>query len=210
MLYFNSLPQVITPDENGNPLILTNLLTRARLMDELQNNPMLFYKYTVQDSDTPEIIADKYYDDPNRFWLVLYANEIMDPLWSWPLPQQKFLDFIDSKYKEVAEIENKTPFEYTNTTIQSYQKIVETTDSETSTTTVKNVPISLTEYNSLVPSTNAYNLPNGYTCTINISKKAVTIYEYEYELNDSKRYIKLINATYASRMEQVFKEVMSA
>jgi len=62
MLYFNTLPKIFTPDQNGNYILMTNILTRAKLVEKLQNNPMLFYKYTIQDGDTPEILAEKYYE----------------------------------------------------------------------------------------------------------------------------------------------------
>jgi hypothetical protein len=211
MLYFNSLPQIITPDENGNPLILTNLMTRAKLLEELKSNPMLFYKYNIQESDTPEIIADKYYDDPNRFWIVLYSNEILNPIWDWPLTQEQFLQYIDNKYAEDAANAGKTPFEYTNLTIHAYQKITETTDSVSSETTRNIVSIDEATYNSLIPTETTYAIgstPNVTYCTVNISKNIVTLYDYEYDLNESKREIKLLNTDYVSQMEQAFIQVM--
>ena len=59
MLYFDSLPKISVRDENGYPIALTNIMTRARLVEEFENNPMLFYQYIVQEGDTPEIVADK-------------------------------------------------------------------------------------------------------------------------------------------------------
>lgn len=209
MLYFNSLPKIYTPDEQGNLVLLTNILTRAKLIDELKNNPMLFYTYSIQDGDTPEIIADKYYDDPNRFWLILYSNEILDPLWDWPLQQQQFYEFIDAKYKDAADLAGKTPYEYVTTTVYDYQKIIQTVDSETNNITTNYVSINETTYNSLVPSTHTYTLPNGLNCTITTDKRAVTIYDHEYELNEAKRNIKILNSSYASQMEQVLMETMS-
>ena len=91
MLYFNTLPKVITPDQNGNYILMTNILTRATLIEELQNNPMLFYTYSIQEGDTPEIISEKYYGDPYKYWIVLYSNQIMDPIWNWPLNYEQFL-----------------------------------------------------------------------------------------------------------------------
>ena len=119
MFYFNTLPKIITPDENGNPILLTNLITRARLVDELRNNPMLFYEYAIQEGDTPEIVAEKYYGDPYRYWIVLLSNELLNPLWDWPLSDQMFLEYIDTKYKTDAEAEDKTPFavSYTHLTL---------------------------------------------------------------------------------------------
>ena len=209
MLYFNTLPKILTPDESGNPILLTNILTRAKLLEELQNNPMLFYTYDIQDSDTPEIIASKYYGDSNRFWLITYSNQILDPVWDWPLPFQQFLEYIDSKYAAEAEEANQTPFVYTNDTIHAYQKIVNTTDNTTLQTTENIITIDYDTYQSLTPSTNTYTLPDGQTCTIAITKNAQTIYDYEYELNEAKRNIKILNENYAGQMEQTFVDVMS-
>lgn len=80
MLYFDTLPKILMDDQNGNPILLTNLVSRAALIEDLKNNPMLFYKYTIQEGDTPEIVAEKYYGDAYRYWIVLYSNELMDPV----------------------------------------------------------------------------------------------------------------------------------
>ena len=207
MLYFNTLPKILTPDESGNPILLTNILTRAKLLEDLENNPMLFYRYDIQDSDTPEIIASKYYGDPNRFWLITYSNQILDPVWDWPLPFQQFLEYIESKYADEAGAE--PPVEYTTRTIYAYQKIVNTTDNTTLQTTENIVTIDYATYQSLIPSTNTYTLPGGKTCTIAITGNAQTIYDYEYELNEAKRNIKILNENYAGQMEQTFVDVMS-
>ena len=143
MLYFNTLPKVITPDQNGNYILMTNILTRATLIEELQNNPMLFYTYNIQDGDTPEIIAEKYYNDPYKYWIVLYSNQIMDPIWNWPLNYEQFLTYINNKYATEAEDADKTPYEYTNTTIHAYQKVVTTIDSFSESSTEKIIPILL-------------------------------------------------------------------
>ena len=36
MFYFNTLPKLLTPDQNGNYILMTNILTRAKLIEELQ------------------------------------------------------------------------------------------------------------------------------------------------------------------------------
>ena len=91
MFYFNTLPKIITPDQNGIPILMTNLLARAKLIDELKDNTMLFYSYLIKDGDTPEIIADKYYGDPYKYWIVLYSNNLLDPLWDWPMQYNQLM-----------------------------------------------------------------------------------------------------------------------
>ena len=78
MKYFQTFPQIASNDYNGNSITLTNLMVRSELIPSLARNPALFYSYDIQDGDTPEIIAEKYYGDPYRYWIVLYGNQIMD------------------------------------------------------------------------------------------------------------------------------------
>lgn len=209
MFYFNTLPKIITPDENGNSILLTNLVTRARLIEQLQNNPMLFYEYAIQDGDTPEIIAEKYYGDPFRYWIILLSNEIFDPLWDWPLSDQMFLQYIDTKYATEAEDAGQTPFVYTNTTIYKYEKIITTTNSVSGDENVVKVSITQTQYNALSPSSTTFSLPDGI-CTIDITKEQITIFDYESDLNQSRRQIKILNNSYVDEMERVFKDVMGS
>jgi hypothetical protein len=207
MLYFSKLPKIITPDQNGNSIVLTNLLARATLLEEFQNNPMLFYQYAIQDGDTPEIIAEKYYDDPYRYWIVLHSNNILDPLWEWPLPYEEFLKYIDSKYKDDAEDADMTPFEYTNTTAYAYQKITKTTNLDTLTENIIYSNLTLSDYNSLQLTNNTYSI-SGYNCRIEVSKRIVTLFDYEYERNESRRIIKLLKPSYVGRFEQIFASLM--
>lgn len=103
MYYFKTLPKIITPDQNGYPILMTNLLSRAAIVQKLLNNPMQFYEYAIQEGDTPEIVADKYYGDPFKYWIVLFSNQILDPIWEWPMSYTALLEYIDSKYATEAE-----------------------------------------------------------------------------------------------------------
>ena len=154
MLYFNTLPKIFTTDESGNVLLLTNILTRAKIIDSLQNNPLLFYEYAIQNGDTPEIISHKYYGDPYKYWIILYSNQILDPIWQWPMDDNIFDQYINVKYATQAAAENKTPFEYTTSTVYRYEKLVTTTDLTTGIPDVKKYNISQETYNGLMPSTN--------------------------------------------------------
>lgn len=209
MLYFDTLPKVITLDNNNNPTVATNLLARASILQNLINNPALFYKYDIQDGDTPEIVASKYYGNPYRYWLIMFANQLIDPQWQWPLSSQQFEAYITKKYYDVAVANNQTVIAYTQSTIQSYRKIYTSFDSSTSTTTTVNYTIDANTYTNLITSTNTYELPSGASCTITIDKTPVNLYTYEVEKNDAKRTINIINLIYAGQFEQEFDTLMS-
>jgi hypothetical protein len=210
MFYFNTLPKVLTPDQNGIPILMTNLLARAKLIDELKDNTMLFYSYIIKDEDTPEIIADKYYGDPYKYWIVLYSNNLMDPLWDWPMDYNQLMVYLNSKYAAAAEEADLTPFEYMQLTVYSYEKLIQTTDKSTDAVTTIYQKITEDEYNSLMLTTNTYS-PDGINeVTVDISKRIVSIYDYEYELNERKRQIQIMNVAYVAEMEKRFEELMGA
>lgn len=207
MFYFNTLPKVITPDQNGNAVVLTNIMSRASLIQELENNPMLFYTYNIQDGDTPEIVAEKYYGSAYAYWVVLHSNQILDPLWDWPLTDTLLNSYLDSKYAAAAALASQTPYEYVNSTLYGYRKNTTTTDNYSGVSTTETSYIDEDTYNSLIEITGTYTV-GGKTCTIAITKDTVTIYEYEQEQNEAKREIKLLDKTYLGQMEAQLKTLM--
>jgi len=208
MLYFNTFPLVIASDSKNNAILLTNLMARVEIIPSLLKNPLLFYSYDLKESDRPDIIANKYYDDSNKFWMILYANEIMDPQWDWPLSSKQFDAYLINKYSEAAGGDNQV-FTYISNTIQEYRKTITSYDSTSLTTTSKTVVVDLTTYNSTIESSTTQTFSSGASVTRTISKTAVSIYDYEIELNEAKQNIKLINSSYSNQLEKDLKNLMA-
>ena len=197
MQYFRTLPQVIVTQPNGTQSVYTNLLARASLIKDSLSNPLIFYSYDVQDGETPEIIADKYYNDSYRYWLVTMVNNILDPQWGWPLSGKNFEDYISEKYTDV------NPYN----TVHHYEKVITQYESGTQTTTVNRIEIDEDTYNNLVESTHSYTFSSG-TTAVSVTKNSVTLYQYEYDLNESKRNIKLLKKEFANQIEQNLIDLM--
>jgi hypothetical protein len=206
MLYFNTLPKILTNDNKNNAIVLTNILARAELVQNLMTNPLMFYDYDIQDGDTPDIVASKYYGDSYRYWLVLFSNQILDPQWGWPLSSQQFTLYLNNKYSVAANA--NTVLAYTSSTIYEYRKIITTTDETSLAITSKTYVVDEPTYLATMPSTKTATFSNGTTATEVITKEAVNIYDWEVEQNESKRTIKLINAIYAPQFESQFKSLM--
>jgi len=82
--FFNKFPAVRYDMENKrysyqNNQIVTNVLFRIGIIKEVLTNIASYYEYTVRDDEKPEILADKFYNDPEGHWVILYANNIFDP-----------------------------------------------------------------------------------------------------------------------------------
>ena len=210
MKYFNSLPLIPTVDQYGNVNLLTNLLVRTQLIPKLANNPLVFYSYPTQEGDTPDSIANKYYGDAYRYWIVLYGNpQIVDPQSDWPLSSNQFLVYLKDKYATAANGASNV-VSYTQATPYEYQKVITTVDSTTQTTAIKTVVIDSNTYNTLVASTTKQTFADGSYVTYTTSKNVLSIYDYELQQNEDKRNINLINSNYASDMEIQYKTLVSA
>ena len=198
MNYFKTLPKVIYTDKTGTSKIMTNLIARASLKPTIIKNPLVYYSYDIQDGDTPEIIAHKYYGDVYRYWIVLYVNQILDPQWGWPITMNTFESYINDKYPSINVYD----------TAHHYEKIITQVDNGTLTTTTNTLVIDEFTYNNLPDSTKSVYFPSG-TVTITTTKKIVSLYDYELDLNESKRNIKILNSNYVDQIETEFSKLMA-
>jgi len=199
MQYFDTLPKIIYIDSTGNSKVMTNLLARSSVIPQLLKDPLLYYTYDIQEGDTPEIIAHKYYGDSYRYWIVLFVNQLLDPQWDWPMNYATFEQYLADEYSSINIYSE----------IEYYEKIITQYDVNSQTTCIKKVRIDENTYNSLpVTQTETYTLPTG-PVSVTTERNAVSIYDYELNLNESKRNIRILNANYVDLMETQFKKLMA-
>ena len=99
MGYFQMFPDTLYDAKgNGNYTVMKDILTRVKLVASKKENILNFDYYNVQDGETPEMIAHKYYGDVNLHWTILVANDIVDYYNDWPMSVQKFEKFVFEKY----------------------------------------------------------------------------------------------------------------
>ena len=208
MEYFSALPFLTTTDGNGNSIVLRNLLVRTGLIPQLAKNPLLMYRYAVQDGDTPEIVANKYYGSPFRYWIALYGNpQMMDPQSDWPLSTKNFTIYLQDKYATSAN-GTANVLSYTLGTVHHYEKVITTIDDTTKTTAIKVVEVDQDTYNSIIPLTTTSTFPDGSSITYTVEPNAVSIYNYEDQVNESKRNINLINSQYTTQIETQYQSLV--
>jgi len=52
----------------------------------------------VKDGETPELLAHDFYGDANRHWIILLANDIIDPFYDWVLQDIHLSKYVTKKY----------------------------------------------------------------------------------------------------------------
>ena len=97
MKFFDQFPSIIY-DIDGNVISkydnVTNIFFRLQVVQSVLNNISSYYLHVVSDSETPEIIAEAVYGDPEAHWIILLANNIIDAQYDWPLNPTSFGSYI--------------------------------------------------------------------------------------------------------------------
>jgi hypothetical protein len=197
MQYFDTLPKIIYT-QSGVSNIYTNLLARVSIVPEFLKSPALYYKYSIQDSDTPEIIAHKYYGDSYRYWILLFTNELLDPQWDWPLTGAEFEKYIEKKYTDVNP----------HNVVHHYEKTITQYNQLYLTTTENTVVIDDEDYQ-MVDDQYYVRYVGDEAIEFTIKKTAVSLYDHEYRLNEAKRQINLLNSSYVDLMEKQLKSLLT-
>ena len=97
-MYFDSFPIIQYGSSDGTVKNVTNLLKRIAVRSKLKTNVSFFDTYDVKNGETPEIIADKLYDDPKLHWVVMLFNDVTDRYHDWPMSEQQFNTYVNEKY----------------------------------------------------------------------------------------------------------------
>ena len=174
-------------EKNNIKNIVTNIIRRFRIRPDALINGAVFYDYEVQEGDRPDTIAAKFYGDANLAWLVLYYNSMTNAHYDFPLTNHEFEDYLISKYGSV---------DLAQSTVHHYEQIIsaETYVAEGDITNPERVIIvDLTTYTSL-------GIGN---------RRIVYAYDYELDLNDDKRVIKLLSPRYVNQVLDEAKKVFN-
>lgn len=211
--FFNYFPKTVyTANTNVSGLdTVTNIIARFGFEKQLKENSAAFYKYSVQDSDTPEIIAHKFYENSERHWIVLMFNDIIDPQYDWPLRYENFINYVDSKYSANGAanttVQTGLAWAMSINNIHSYYKIIKRTSAD-GTVIEEKLQVDANTYANVAATSSTITLQSGNIITQSVSKEKKTYYEYEQETNEEKRNIILLKPEFVPQIEKEFKKVI--
>jgi hypothetical protein len=223
MDYFSYLP--ITPYrdlQSGNTVVnLTNILTRSAFLKEIVENTSLFYEYQVKDGETPEIIADKLYGSPHRYWIILLFNKVTNPFYDFPLTNDELNSLITSKYGLTVEQSLTTIHHYElrtkytillNGTEQSSNEevyVISAKEQDNVTGIAINRPsLPGTADTSTSGDSWTESFDNGVTVNVSQTYWAISVYNYELSENEKRRTIRLLDTTFIVPVENEFRRLM--
>ena len=201
--FYNSFPKLvydIDGSKSGSYDVVTNIFVRLGILKSVQEMTSSYYPYLIQEGDTPEMVADKYYGDPTYHWIVLMMNNIVDPFYDWPLDYTDFASYINNKYGSLAAAQ---------VLIVRYEKQIARLDSSSGVTTTSKMVIDAITYTAMATTAfNTYNLSNNTTVSETITKNTVTAWTDELAKNEAKRSIKLLKKEYLGIIKGNFDTII--
>jgi len=187
--YFTNLPKVgydINGTGKDNFLSVTNIMKSVRFKPSVLEDITDYYPYYVKEGERPDIIAHAQYGNIGYAYLIMLINDIYDPNFDWPLSSQIFEKYIINKYGSVTTAISG---------VKHYYQIVRAEVARTGTS--ERIP----EVKFVVDETTYDALDSGDRTTL-------SNYDYEVELNDAKREIKLINPAFIRDIDYQIKRTL--
>jgi hypothetical protein len=98
-MYFRNFPEIrYSLDAGDNNFIITDFFRRVRADQRNIASSLAYDQYDIRENETPEILADKLYNDSALHWIILITNDIIDPRWDWPMDTDVFIKYVTNKY----------------------------------------------------------------------------------------------------------------
>ncbi len=189
--YFRAIPSTsydIWGTEPRNYQSVTNIMKRVKFKPEAIEDISEYYPYIVKDGERPDIISYVQYDTVAFAYLILLINDIQDPIFDWPLSTQQFEQFISNKYGSLDSAMSTT---------KNYYQIVRAEVPRTG--IAERIP----EVKFIVDETT-------YNALDQTLRTTQTEYDWEDELNNDKKEIKLISPNYIHDIDYQVKQFFTS
>lgn len=187
--FFRNYPKINYNIEKIRPLTTqrsVNILTRVKIRESILSNIMSYYPYVIKERERPDTLSYLYYGSVSYTWLILIANDIIDPYYDWPLFGEDFDNYIKNKYVSI-DAARESIHHYEKILTPEYQIV---TDNGIEKIREKTVIIDKDTYDSDADVQ---------------SLRTITNYEYEVIQREKKRNIILIDEYYVKSLQDEFR-----
>ena len=195
MAYFRELPNISflsrLPNASTNEDYITvkNLFKRAKIRTDINNAITAFDYYQILDNQRPEVVASSLYGDPELDWVILITNNITNVRDQWPLNNNDLYNYMIDKYDTEEALSNIHHYETTEVK-DEYDRLVVPSGLEVD----SNFTVTYTKFNNTVSTVSPV--------------KQVTNYEYETNINEEKRKIRVLKPAYLSVVITDLRNIM--
>jgi hypothetical protein len=186
-IYFSKFPLV-----QYNQRTVRDITRRTDFVRKNLSNPYVFLPYTVREGEKPEDIAQYYYGSIDYTWIVLLANGITDPYYEWPLSESQLNTYIIAKYSERSNCSGFLVLDWAQNLTITANIVYYAKPGDTEDQIIKINPVT-------------YDL---LSADEKLNWTPVRVYDYEVQINDNKREIRVIDVSYLQQIVREFEALM--
>jgi len=104
-MYFKEFPTFLYDFRYGNSAntktsLVKDITRNIRFRRDILSTITMYDEYDIEDGETPEIIAEKMYGNPEYHWIIMLANNRYDYITDFPLDEVSLVKHIEAKYGE--------------------------------------------------------------------------------------------------------------
>ena len=185
--FFSNLPNVYVGVEGADEIIsykkVKNIFRRVEVQETLQKYSNQFESYFIREGERPDMIANEYFGDPELDWVILLANNIVDPYQDWPIDSNTLREMALEKYTNIDAVHHWETKPIKNGTIEVVKGGVEVNET----------------YRAVL---------TGNTLTKDQSIYSVSNMEHETYLNEGKRLIAMPSTEMVDFFEDQFADLV--
>ena len=106
-MYFSIVPNISYdekpisyPFSEADFVTAKNFFRRYKINDDVFSNAVFFEKYSIEEGERPDTLADKAYGDPFYDWVILLTNNMVNAQYDWPLTNYQIYKTLESEYDD--------------------------------------------------------------------------------------------------------------
>jgi hypothetical protein len=97
---FSNFPYEFEINGQRKVLMVSDITKNVRFRKEILSNILLYDEYDMRDGETPEIVAERVYGNPQYHWIIMLVNERFDYISDYPITYDALLNYVKDKYGE--------------------------------------------------------------------------------------------------------------
>ena len=213
MSYFRELPDILYQSNllhkvsSQEYIQIKNIFRRVKIQDWIAENTNFFNKYTIRDGERPDTMAERLYGSSDRDWIIILTAGITNIRNDWPLGNYDLYSYAEAKYgTDLNAVHHYETIEVRDNKgrliLPAGQRVDQNFTSPT--------PYDASATNFYVGVRPQSDNISYKSVNSNINPvTGVSNYEYETQLNESKREIEVMKPIYLQQFLNDMRELMN-
>lgn len=107
MAYFSYVPDIewdnkpiSYPFSSSDFITTKNFFRRYQINEKVFDSAVYYTEYAVEDGERPDTVANKFYGNSFLDWVVLLTNNVINPLFEWPMSEHELRKYAERTYED--------------------------------------------------------------------------------------------------------------